>query len=226
MITPDLLTGGGWLGALGLGVLTSLHPCPLTTNVAAIALVCARGGEARVVWIRSVSLVAGLCAGYAGVAAAIAGAFLATPVLASHLPLLVGSLLGPLLILAGGLMTGVFERKGAVLPVIRWVGRLRPDRWGWAGCFGAGLVLALGFCPATAGLFFAVLIPMAVADGRPALEAAAYGLGFGLPLTAVAMLIGGGATLGERSRSWASRLASMAGWVLIAVGAVLTLRLI
>lgn len=216
----------GWSGAFGLGVLTALHPCPLTTNLAAIALVSAGGGAPREVWRRSLSLVAGLCTAYAGLAAGIASALVAAPWLAARLPVVVGSLMGPLCILAGALMTGLFGTPAAPASLQRWGGRLQPGRWGMGTCFAAGLLLALGFCPATAGLFFAVLIPMAAAHGHPITDALAYGAGVGGPLMAASLLVGAGASLGARSRLRAVRLARVAGWVMVAVGMALSVRLL
>ena len=37
----------GALNALGIGVLTSIHPCPLATNIAAVSFLCTWGRNLR-----------------------------------------------------------------------------------------------------------------------------------------------------------------------------------
>ena len=92
------------------------------------------------------------------------------------------------------------------------------------GLFILGMVLAFSFCPATAGLFFGVLIPLAAVHAHPVLYAFAYAVGYGLPLLAVAACLAAGARLSAVQRCAAS-LAELCGWGLIAVGIWLTYKL-
>lgn len=96
--------------ALGVGLLLGLSaavlPCPLTGNLAALALIVGWGrGFARTALVGS-CLVAGMVLTYAGLGIAIASAAAAAPGWSQQLPLLVTPFLGPFLILAGMFQTG------------------------------------------------------------------------------------------------------------------------
>ena len=91
--------------------------------------------------------------------------------------------------------------------------------------FSLGMALALSFCPATAGLFFGVLIPLATTSGQPVLYAFAYAVGYGLPLLTVAVCLAAGARF-DPMRRFASAGSALSGWALIALGAWLTWSLL
>jgi len=57
----------------------------------------------------------------------------------------------------------------------------------WAGLL--GILFALSFCPVSAGLFFAGLIPLAVKSGSRLLLPTVYGIATALPVVVFAFLI-------------------------------------
>ena len=91
--------------------------------------------------------------------------------------------------------------------------------------FGLGMVLALSFCPATAGLFFGVLLPLAAMNGHPALYGLLYAFGYSLPLLAVAVCLAAG-TRFDAVRRYAAAGSALSGWALIALGIWLTWRML
>jgi cytochrome c biogenesis protein CcdA len=88
-----------------------------------------------------------------------------------------------------------------------------------------GMVQAAAFCPATAGLFLGVLLPFAIAQEAPGLVALGFGVGYGIPLLAVTAGLEMGVRL-ESFRGKAEGLTYWSGWVLIALGAWETWRLV
>jgi cytochrome c-type biogenesis protein len=135
--------------------------------------------------------------------------------------------LGPLLIVVGLLLLGVFTLN---LPGfgVRDGLQERVDRWGVWGAGLLGVVFALSFCPVSAGLFFGSLVPLAVDQGSPLLLPSLYGIGTALPVAVFAVLLAGGAGwLGkaldrvQAFEFWARRVTAV---VFIGVGVYETLR--
>jgi cytochrome c biogenesis protein CcdA len=142
-----------------------------------------------------------------------------------RLPTVLRPFLPPLLIVAGILQTGLFFASRDALAGIGREPRGKTCLISSLRLFALGMVLALSFCPATAGLFFGLLIPLATTHGNPALYAFAYGLGYGLPVVAVSVCLGNGMRLAALRR-YGSAVSLLSGWGLIALGTWLTWRLL
>jgi cytochrome c-type biogenesis protein len=101
-------------------------------------------------------------------------------------------ILGPLLILLGMILLGLL---GSGLS-LNFAGSKIQERFAAAGAWSSlplGILFALSFCPISAGLFFAALIPLAIQHHSPILLPALYGIGTALPVIAFAFLIAFGA---------------------------------
>jgi len=234
----------GMAGAVGLGVVAALHPCPLSTLVGALLLVLSPDSEQRCtaglsqrtssgthmpvgrrfVW-RTGALVLGMIVALSLVAALIGGSLMQVRTFSTVLPNVLRPFLPTLLIVAGILQTRVFAvsgREHTGTTIVRWMNASFSST---PRMFVLGVALALSFCPATAGLFFGVLIPLATMSGQPALYAFAYAVGYGLPLFAVAVCLAAGVRF-DPVRRFASAGSVLSGWGLIALGAWLTWRLL
>lgn len=178
--------------ALWLGILTSISPCPLASNLAAVSFVGNRVGEPRRVILAGLAYSLGRALAYVVIAAAVVSSLLSVPAVAFFLQQRVNQVLGPLLVLVGLVMLGwnLFPWFSG-----REAGRLahRLAGGGLLGAAGLGALFALSFCPVSAGLFFGGLLPLAAANGSPILIPAIYGLGTGLPVLALAVLLAFGA---------------------------------
>ena len=91
-----------------------------------------------------------------------------------------------------------------------------------------GIVLALGFCPVSATIFFVDLLTIAGGGGSHVLYPTVYALGASLPVFVIALLLGTGSrwlgsTLNrtQQMQRWLNRTA---GGVLLAVGVYYSLR--
>jgi hypothetical protein len=222
--------GSIWLAlgsALWLGILTSISPCPLSTNIAAVSYVGRRVGSGRAVLLSGILYTGGRSLVYLMLGAASVWSLMSMTSVSSFLRGTFPRLLGPLLIALGLLLLGVFEITLPSLGVSEQLQR-RVDRAGVWGAGILGLVFALAFCPVSAGLFFGGLLPLAVERTSPFLLPLAYGVGTALPVLVFAGLLAAGAgRLGKALdrvqvfEIWARRVTAV---VFIGVGVYETLR--
>jgi len=222
--------GSMWLAvgsALWLGILTSISPCPLSTNIAAVSYVGRRVGSGRAVLLSGALYTSGRSLVYLVLGAASVWSLMSMVSVSSFLQGTFSRLLGPILIALGLLLLGIFELR---LPSVGVNDRLqaRVDRAGIWGAGILGLVFALAFCPVSAGLFFGGLLPLAVEQSSPLLLPVVYGIGTALPVIVFAALLAAGARrLGEALdrvqvfERWARRVTAV---VFIGVGVYETLR--
>ncbi len=180
---------GEWIiavsGALWLGVLTSLGPCTLATNVVAIAYVGRRVERPWEVLVGGLVYAIGRALAYVALAVAMLSLALSTPRTSLWLQHYMPQLLGPILVVVGL----------ALLQLIRipWPSFLDSKKTedlamlsGPLGPFLLGVLFALTFCPTSAVLFFGSLIPLALNAGSRVALPLAFGLGTALPVVVLA----------------------------------------
>lgn len=214
-------------GALWLGILTSISPCPLATNIAAVAFLTRRAGRRRAVAWSSLAYIAGRMAAYTLLALVLAAGLLSAPAVSEFLRTKMEGLIGPLLIVVGMLVAGWLPLKIPGFGNINSLGTRLAER-GFLGEFLMGAVFALAFCPVSAALFFGGLLPSVLKSGSTVLLPVSYGVGTALPvIVAVVLLACGLSAASERLRTLqnvGAKLQQWTGWVLIGVGVWLTLR--
>jgi len=178
------------VSALGLGIVTSISPCPLATNIAAVSYIGRRVGKPRLVLSAGLLYALGRTLAYVALGVAIvAGLTTLTP---ERIVLLLrrymNLLLGPFLIVVGMFLlelvrfnvggTGVSEKM-----------QKRVDALGVWGALVLGMVFALSFCPTSAAWFFFSLIPLAITVDSSVALPTVYGVGTALPVLVFATLI-------------------------------------
>ena len=188
-MTESLLAAGS---ALWLGILTSISPCPLVSNIAAVSYVGHQVGAPHRVLLAGVAYSLGRALTYVTVAAVVVASLLSIPSVSFFLQQRMNQVLGPLLIVAGFVTLGWLRLPWSMN---RSVGALeqRLASRGVLGAGGLGILFALSFCPVSAGLFFGGLLPLATSTGSRFVLPAIYGIGTGLPVVAVAGLLALGA---------------------------------
>lgn len=212
--------------ALWLGILTSISPCPLASNVAAISFVGRNVGSPRRVLLAGLLYSVGRALTYVLVGAVVVSSILSTPVVSFFLQKRMNQILGPLLVLVGVIILGWLR-----LPLPRWtVGQSVGERTARSGLAGAallGVLFALSFCPVSAGIFFGALIPLAVNAHSRLMLPAVYGIGTGLPVVVFAVLLVLGAQWIGRAFSALTRVERAArpitGVIFVIAGIYLTL---
>jgi len=209
----------GLASALWLGILTSISPCPLATNIAAISFISRDLGSARRVLATGVLYTVGRTLTYLILGALLVASLLSIPEVAMFLQAYMNKALGPLLLVVGLILLDVIPLRFSTS-----VGGERLQHWAEsAGVWGSlplGIIFALAFCPVSAALFFGSLIPLAV-DARSSVTLPAlYGIGTGLPVFVFALLIGFGAQWVGKALN---KLAQIEKWARRATGAIFIL---
>jgi len=190
--------------ALLLGLLTAISPCPMATNIAAVAYVSRRMTQRRYAVITGTLYILGRMFSYSVLGILIIVTGLEIPGVASLLQDFGEQILGPLLIVVGLIMLNInrisFTLGGGKLSSI---GGKVAD-WGMIGGFLLGALFALAFCPYSAVLFFGVLIPLALKSSSGVALPAVYALGTGLPVLVFGTLISFGVA---RVSTWLNAVA-------------------
>lgn len=174
--------------AFWFGVLTSISPCPMATNIAAISFIGKRVGRPRTVVASGLLYTVGRTVVYVALAVVAVGGLLAIPAVSEFLQTYMNRLLGPVLIVAGVVLLELVPLRFSTS-----VGGERAQKLAEkGGVLGAGLLgvlFALSFCPISAGLFFVSLLPLALKHESRLLLPAAFGVGTALPVVAFAVAI-------------------------------------
>ena len=212
-----LITSAGM--AFWLGVLTSISPCPLATNIAAISFIGKRLTRTREVLMSGVLYTLGRALAYLIIGAVVVAGILSIPGISFFLQKYMNKVLGPLLIVLGLFLLGLiqFNFSGAVAS--EKINR-QAEKGGVWGAGLIGMLFALSFCPVSAALFFGSLIPLSVKNESTELLPTLFGVGTALPVIAFAVLI----ALGTKSVGKAfNKLASFEKWARLATGAIFIL---
>jgi len=176
------------LSAFWLGILTSISPCPLATNIAAVSFVARDVGSAKRVLWSSLLYAAGRMLAYVAIAVLAVASLLSLPEVSFFLESNMHKIIGPLLIIVGIILLDVLPISFST----SFVGNSFQERAGKWGLWGAGLlgiVFAVTFCPLSAALFFGSLIPLAVDGKSSVLMPSVYGFGTALPVIVFALVM-------------------------------------
>jgi cytochrome c-type biogenesis protein len=175
-------------GALWLGLLTAVSPCPLATNLAATAYLARRVESRGRAITGTLAYTLGRVSAYAAIAGLLALGLASAPTLSHGLQRWMTPLLGPLLIVAGMVLTGLLS-----LPIsIGAASQVSAEKWASRGLFGEwalGFLFALSFCPVSAALFFGSLIPLVLGSGNIILPVCLYGIGTAAPVAVFALVM-------------------------------------
>jgi len=181
------------IAAFFIGLMTAVSPCPLATNITAIAFISKRIDNSRHTLLAGFVYTLGRMAAYIAVASAIVLLGLNIRFIALALQHYGELLLGPFLVLCGIYLLDLFhfDRLPGGDRVSRFSSGISvrlADR-GYLGAFLLGIVFALSFCPFSAVLFFAMLIPLALGAGDPVIIPAVFAFATGLPVIVIAYLL-------------------------------------
>ncbi len=184
-----LLENSQWpiLTAFLLGLMTAISPCPLATNISAIAFIGKNITDKRTVLLKGVIYTLGRAFTYT-VIGLLFFFGLGEVGLSGFFQRWGEKILGPFLIIIGLFMLGVIKLK------IPGLGKLteRMENQagkGYWGVFLLGVVFALGFCPYSGVLYFVMLIPMTIASVQGLYLPFVFAIATGLPVILFAWMI-------------------------------------
>ncbi len=209
-------------GALWIGILTSISPCPLATNIAAVSYISSTFGDKRVLFLSAALYTIGRMAAYTAVAFVVVESLLAIPTVSFWLQVYFPKFIGPLLILLGLFLTELVSVNIRGNKVQRDY-----SKWGPFGAVAMGFLFALAFCPVSAALFFGSLVPLAIQQKSSFLLPLVYGIGTALPVIvfAVALSLGSAALAAAFNAvtRWERRLRIAFGIIIILSGIYMTI---
>jgi cytochrome c biogenesis protein CcdA len=215
--------------ALWLGILTSISPCPLATNIAAVSYLARRVDRPRLVLLSAFSYSLGRALAYAVVCAVVVFGLLSVPWLSQFLQRYMNKLLGPLLVLVGMYLLDLIRFGFSTNAGSDGLRKRAAEGGAWGAAL-LGALFALSFCPVSAALFFGSLVPLSLKHGSKIGLPVVYGLGTALPVVLLALVATGGtkALAGALKKVgtfevWARRAT---GVVFLAVGIYLSVRFV
>ncbi len=169
------------LTAFLLGVLTSISPCPLATNITAVAYISKEIKTIRNTLLNGLFYTLGRGISYTLVATLIfSGA--STFSVSSLFQGWGDKVLGPVLVVIGLIMLDVIKinlgkKSDSIEKLKVWL-----SRKGYIGSLLLGVLFALAFCPYSGVLFFGMFIPLVLASAEGLLLPPLFALGTGLPV--------------------------------------------
>ena len=204
--------------AIWLGILTSISPCPLASNIAALSYLSKNVQSRNAILASGASYTLGRVAAYVSVSAVLIMGLLSIFSLSHFLQTWTNRILGPVLIFLGLVL---LEWIRIPIPTMGSSERLeRLAKGGSPGAAALGFVFALSFCPVSAALFFGSLIPLSIDQSSKFLIPALFGVGTAAPVAVFAVMIAFGArSIGKTYE----RIALFAKWAKRVTGIVFLL---
>jgi cytochrome c biogenesis protein CcdA len=234
--------------ALYLGVLTSISPCPLATNIAAISYVGRKVGDPRSVMAAGVLYTLGRCLLYLGLAALLATTALSIPAVSLFLQKYMHLVLAPIFLLLGMFLVGLITTNLGGATITEGM-KKRIDTMGVWGALLLGVLFAVSFCPTSAAWFFGLIalvmgseagaittllakvgisLPTASLPGGTLVLPFIYGIGTALPVLVVAFLLAYSAKSVGKTYNMLSKVEwwarQITGWIFILAGVYFSLK--
>jgi len=176
------------LTALLLGVLTSISPCPLATNITAIAYISREIKTVKNTLLNGLFYTLGRGISYTLLATLIYFG-LSSFQISNIFQGWGDKILGPILIIIGLIMLGIIKiniggHNKKIEKLKEWLANK-----GYVGSLLLGVLFALAFCPYSGVLFFGVLIPLVLNSPESLFLPPVFALGTGLPVIIFSFLI-------------------------------------
>jgi cytochrome c biogenesis protein CcdA len=177
------------LAAFFIGLMMAISPCPLATNITAIAYASKKIDNSKHTTIVSLLYTLGRMFTYVAIASLIVWFGVNVQAVSLFLQKYGEKVLGPLLIIIGVIMLDIIKinmfKSNAKLDALKE----KLAKKGFLGSFLLGVIFALAFCPFSAVLFFGMLIPLAIKAGDGLIIPAVFALATGLPVIILSLIL-------------------------------------
>lgn len=208
------------LTVLWLGLMTSLSPCPLATNLAAVSYLSKQLNNQEL-WRQSLMYTIGRSATYLILAALLSLGLTSSLELSQFVQSSLNYWLGPVLLLVGAVLLGWLPFPSLSITISQRI-QNKLSSSGSLGALALGALFSLSFCPTSAVLFFGSLVPLLALQQANLLLPLIYGIGTALPVLIIAFLLSRGSAFAAQKLSLLSKLERgmklTAGAVFISVG--------
>jgi cytochrome c-type biogenesis protein len=218
------------IAAFFIGLMTAFSPCPLTTNITAVAYISRKINNSRHTILVGLVYTLGRMASYAGLASLIVYVGLNTHDMALFLQTYGEKILGPVLLMVGLVMLEVIQLNLGSGGDFLNKSMEKLSKKGYVGGFLLGMLFALAFCPFSAVLYFGMLIPLALKTHDGVIIPSVFAFATGLPvIISSILLVKGVSKLGSmvnKAQSIEKTVRKIVAACFIAVGVYYILRLI
>jgi cytochrome c biogenesis protein CcdA len=173
------------LTAFLLGIITAIHPCPLTLNITAISYISNDIKKKGDVFKKGLVYTLGRMITYTALALVIYLGFDAVKLsnLAHHYG---EKMVGPFLILFGIIMLDLMKFELPLVDKISsWIVKKNRNK----SSFMLGVIFALAFCPHSILFFFGMLIPLVITSSYGMILPCSYAIGTGIPVIIVSWIL-------------------------------------
>jgi len=179
------------ISSLWLGILTSISPCPLATNILAMSFISKKLENSWRTLIQGIFYSVGRMLCYVLLSILTVYSLISIPFLSNFLQTYMNKIIGPVLILAGMFLLELLTLsiKGSNIG-LNISSKLDTSK-SWSAVL-MGFVFALSFCPVSAALFFGSMIPLSVKYKSGIILPSLYGLGTALPVLVVSIFLATG----------------------------------
>lgn len=176
-----------WVTAILLGLMTSISPCPLATNITAIGFISKDIDNRNRVFLNGLFYTLGRAITYTLIALVI---FLGADQFrfSGFFQRYGEKIIGPLLIIIGVLMLDIVRIKFPGLSGLT-SGMEKRKSWRFIDAVLLGMMFALAFCPYSGVLYFGMLIPMTVASASGLYLPVLFAIATGIPVILFAWLL-------------------------------------
>jgi len=171
-----------------LGIMTSISPCPLATNITAVAFISREIKDSKRVLLNGLMYTLGRGITYSLIAILMYLGFSAFNFQAVFQKW-GDKLLGPFLIITGLFMLDVIKinlKTGNQFTE-------KTQNWlqnkGYLGSLMLGTLFALAFCPYSGVMFFGMLIPLVISTNNPLFAPLLFSIGTGFPVIVFSFII-------------------------------------
>ncbi len=176
------------LSAFILGLMMAISPCPLATNITAIAYISREIQNKRIIFLNGLVYTLGRVISYTALGLIIyfgSSTFKISLFFQKYLD----KFIGPLLIIVGLFMLDIFGKRlsGSAGWVSKLEGKIHVGRT-W-GALIMGILFALAFCPYSAVLYFGMLIPMSITSAKGLFLPPVFAFATGLPVIILAWML-------------------------------------
>ena len=177
------------IAAFFIGLMVAISPCPLATNITAIAYISKKIESGKKTILTSFVYTLGRMFTYVVIAFLIVYIGVSVQGISLFLQKYGEKIIGPLLIFVGLVMLNIIKLPS--LKTGKQIDKLkeRLSDKGYLGAFPLGILFALGFCPISAVLFFGMLIPLALKFSDGILIPSIFSFATGLPVIVLSFIL-------------------------------------
>ncbi len=171
-----------------LGILTSISPCPMATNIAATTYIGKQINSGYATLQAAIAYTIGRTISYIFIATLIIAGLISIPGGSTFLQVHMNQVLGPVLLASGLVILELIPLRLPGFGQNKKIIKKLADS-GLLGAVAMGFLFALSFCPVSAAFFFGSIVPLSLKFHSGMALPFLYGVGTAVPVIGIALVI-------------------------------------